>query len=381
MTRRDGVSLVELTVALTLFSVLLATSLSFYKEQGDAFSAGNDRMTVMQSLRYVVNVVEQNVRTAGVGLPAGQPVVVYAGPDVLAFNADYATNRESDFFAVYYDRMLPETEASALIPDRRIRIPNSDFTYPDSAYAAGGGNSPAETIVLFFERDSTTDRDDDYVLYRQVNDQPPRVVARRLLKGDADFFTYYEIDGSAPGTPIAEIAAAPGAHAAAIHGSASDTGAVAGVDAIRAVRVSYRATNGLVGADEAVREISRLIRLPNAGLTLQPSCGSAPILGTALTAQGVDASASEAGYIRLEWTRALDEHTGERDVLRYVIWRRSGSSGPWGDPLVSVSPGASAYVYEDFSALADSTYSYAVAAQDCTPQYSPPALSGTAKWR
>jgi hypothetical protein len=363
MTRRDGTSLVELTVSLTLFSVLLVTSLSFYHEQGDAFTEGNDRMTVMQNLRYVVNTVEQNVRAAGVGVPTAQPVLVYAGPDVLAFNADYATNRDNDFFAVYYDRMLPDVEASALDPTRRITIPHSHFAYPDSAFTAGGGNSPAETIILFFEPDSTTSRSDDYVLYRQVNDQP--------------------VDESAAGTPIEEVPSSllPAAHVAAVHGGTGDTGAAALVDDIRAVRIAYTATNGLTGDAESVRQMTRMIRLPNAGLATQPNCGDAPILGSVLTATGVDPSGSVAGHIRLEWTRALDEVAGERDVLRYVIWRRPDDTGAWGDPLVSVAPGSSLYLFQDFSARADSTYSYAVAAQDCTPQYSPPAVSGTARWR
>lgn len=380
-TRRQGVTLVELVVALAIFSVLLATTLGFYRRQGEAFTEGNDRMTVMQNLRYGVNAIEQNVRTAGTGVPSRQPVIVYADANVLAFNADYAANLANDLTAVFYDPRLPAAAASALTPSRAITIPLSGFSYPDSAYFAGSANSPAETIIFYFQADSSTPRTDDFILYRQVNDLAPDVVARRLLAAGRPFFTYYEVTASGT-SPIQPLPATdlPAAHTVPIHGSVADTGAVALVDSIRAVRVTYAATGGLPGADPALRQITRLIRLPNAGLETQPNCGNRPLLGTALMATGVDASGTDPGYIRLEWTRAVDEYTGEQDVIRYVLWRRQGSSGAWGDPLVSIPPGSSTYVHEDKSALEGVAYSYAVAAQDCTPQYSELAVSGEAVW-
>ena len=379
MTHRPGVSLVELIVALAIFSVLLATTLAFYRQQGEAFTEGNERMTVMQNLRYGVNSVEQHVRTAGIGVPTKQPVVVYADSAVVSFNADYATNVANDVFAVFYDPRLPDAAVSAVTPSRAFTIPLSAFTYPDSAYYQGSGNSPAETLTFFFEPDTTTARTDDYALFRQVNELPPDVVARRLLATDRPFFTYYRQVAAAD--PIAALSPAdlPAAHTAPIHGSPADTGAVALVDSIRAVRISYAATAGLArGGDESTREITRLIRMPNAGVATQPNCGNRPLLGTALAVTGVDGT---GGHIRLEWTRAIDEYTGEQDVLRYVLWRRPGTSGPWGDPLVSLSPGSSTYLYEDFTALADSTYSYALAAQDCTPQYSSLSVSPGVSWQ
>ncbi len=379
---REGVSLVELMVALTLFSILLASTLGFYRRQGSAFTEGNDRMAVMQNLRYGVNSLVQNIRTAGVGVPSKQPVLVYADVDVIAFNADYATNIPNDFFAVYYDQRLANAAVSALTPDRKFTIPHSTFAYPDVAYYLGSGNSPAETIIFYFELDAATPRRDDYTLYRQVNDQAPEVVARRLLKTDAEFFTYYVLDSGQPESPVAEVPTSylPVAHTITNHGAPTDVGVVAGVDSVRAVRVTYAATNGLSGSSESVREITRLIRIPNAGLANRPSCGNRPLLGTTLTAAGFAPTQSANGHIELRWAPAVDEITGEQDVLRYVVWRRVGDAGPWGDPLTSIAPGDAAYVYRDFGAQPDVLYSYAVAAQDCTPQYSAMSESGTAQW-
>lgn len=382
MTPRPGVTLVEFMVAMAIFSVLLTVTLEFYKRQGQAFTAGNDRMAVMQNLRYGVNTVEQNLRTAGIGVPSKQPVIVYADDNVVAFNADYATNLANNFFAVFYDHRLPDAAVSAVTPTRAFTIPLSSFTYPDSAYYQGSSNSPAETITLYFEPDTSTTRTDDYVLYRKVNNLEPDVVARRLLATDQPFFTYYRVSPGGTGDPIEALSGSdlPAAHSAPIHGSLADTGTAALVDSIRAVRVTYAATNGITGSSEHMREITRLIRIPNAGVETQPNCGNRPILGTSLIASDVDGTESEPGYIRLEWTRATDEYTGEQDVLRYVIWRRQGNSGEWGDPLVSVSPGSSSYVYEDHTAVENQGYTYALAAQDCTPQYSELATAGPVDW-
>ena len=383
MTRRPGVTLVELIVALAMFSVLLVTTLGFYRQQGKAFTSGNERMTLMQNLRYGINALEQNLRTAGIGVPSKQPVLIYAGEQVLAFNANYASNSASDLFAVYREQELPGAAVTALTPVRKLTLPGTSFLYPDSAYFDGGGNSQAETITFFFTLDDTTARLDDFVLYRQVNDLAPEVIARHLLPASRPFFEYYVVEPGASGGPVQSVASArlPAAHTEPIHGSPGDTGAVALADSIRAVRVSYSATNGQEGDREARREITRLIRMPNAGVAVMRSCGNRPLLGTNLASVGVAPTATTPGHVLLSWGAATDEITGERDVMRYVIWRRKNTDPDWGDPLVSVAPGgATPYTYQDFSAVADQQYRYALAAQDCTPQYSTLSATGDVGW-
>jgi type II secretory pathway pseudopilin PulG len=373
-------TLVELMVALAIFSVLLTTTLAFYRQQGKAFTESNDRMAVMQNLRYAVNDIEQGVRTAGVGVPAKQPVIVYADSDVIAFNADYATNQPNDFFAVFYDPRVPDAAMSAVDPSRAFAVPTSSFVYPDSAYYSGSGNSPAETIVFYFAPDVSTPRSDDYALFRQVNGLEPDLVARRLLRTDRPFFSYYRTTVGGGTLVQLDPTELPVAQTVPIHGSVADTGVVALADSILAVRASYSAASGLAGADQRTRTISRLIRLPNAGLAAQPNCGNRPLLGSGLQATAVDATASASGYIRLQWDRAVDEYIGEQDVIRYVLWRREGNSGPWGDPLISVSPGSSTYVHEDHTAVLGVGYTYALAAQDCTPSYSALSASEEVWW-
>jgi prepilin-type N-terminal cleavage/methylation domain-containing protein len=378
VTRRPGLSLIELIVALALFTIILTAALGFYRQQGIAFTKGNERSAVMQNLRYALNTLEQEIRTAGIGVPFQQPVIVYAGENVLAFNADYASNLENDFFAVYSDRRFPAGAVSALTKARRITIPTTQFAYPDTSYFAGSGNSPAETIIFFFVPDSASERTDEFVLYRQVNDMAPDVVARGLLRTEHPFFTYYVLDHGRSGAPLVEVPNQflPAAHTVAIHGSPADTGLVAGVDSARAVRVSFGAVHRARGETEAVRTVSRLIRLRNMGLDAPRTCGNRPILGRPVSAIAIQPSGSEAGYVRLEWAAAVDEVTGEQDVMRYVIWRSTSETAPWGDPLASVAAGSETYVYEDRAAEPGIRYWYALAAQDCTPQFSDMSTAG-----
>lgn len=382
MTARPGVSLLELVIALGLFSIILVASLGFYRQQGRAFSEGNERMTLMQNLRYGTSTLEQNLRAAGVSVPDRQPVVVYAGAATFSFNANYASRSTADYHAVYRDPDLAASAASAVQPADSFTIPGTTFTYPSTSYVAGAGNSPAETITFFFAADTLTERADDHVLYRQVNGGAPEIIARHLLETDTPFFTYYVLHEESAGSPIVEAPASyePAAHTVAIHGAPGDTGIVAAVDSIRAVRVTYAATNGLIGERERAREITRLIRLPNAGVAFQRTCGNSPILGVNLAAVGVKPSGSTPGHVLLSWNQATDEATGERDVLRYVVWRRPSGATSWGDPIVSIPPGAATYTYQDFTPGPGSHFQYALAVQDCTPQYSGLSTAGPVQW-
>ena len=382
MRNRAGFSMIELIVALGIFSVLMATTLGFYRQQGQAFSEGNEQMAVMQNLRFGMNALEQNLRTAGIGVPAKQPVVVYAAEDVFAFNANYASRTGDDFFAVYHDPELDPLAASAVTQPRQFTIPRSSFAYPEVSYQGGFGNSPAETIIFFFEADASTERSDDYALYRQVNDQAPELLARHLVATAEPFFSYFVRDNTQTGSPVTKVSTSslPGAHEEPVHGGPSDTGPTAWVDSIRAVQVSFGATTAGFGGSGSQRTIRRLIRLPNAGVELLRTCGVRPLLETALIATGVPPTAEDPGHVVLQWGPAVDETSGEQDVLRYVLWRRPAGSAIWGDPLTSISPGSTMYTHTDQSAVADQLYEYAVAAQDCTPQYSELATVGPVGW-
>ncbi len=369
-------TLPELLIAMLIFSAVMAGALSVMTRETRALSAATDRMNALQNVRYASDMLAQDLRASGMGVAPNQPFIIYAGPDVVAFNADYSTNVDNDPFAIYYDPDAPPGTVTALTLAQRFTLPNTTFAYPDTNYRdLGGANSAAETIIFFFRPDSTTARADDYVLMRKVNTLPPELVARNLLKTPGqEFFQYHRLV-----MPLA-IAAVPNAtlplrHTVKMHGAVSDTGLAARVDSIRGIRLSLTGTNGMTGARERRRTVERFIRMPNAGLAEKKTCGDEPILGVVLgTALTVGATGSP--QVTLTWPRATDESGGEDDVVRYVIWRREAANPDFGEPYQSIPAGQVTYVFNDEVVVSGKTYYYALAAQDCTPKLSTRATAG-----
>ncbi len=375
ISKRSGMTLLEMLVALVVFGVVVGGAFSFLRYQSEGYRFGSEQMDALQNLRFAANALELDLRTAGSNVPDEQPHLIYAGTDVVAFNADYASNVENDAWAVYYDRDAPAGTVMALTQARHITIPTTSFVYPDTSYRALGGltNSPAETIIFYFEADATTSRTDDYILYKQVNADPPEVVSRHLLQTPGEPFFEYSWIRNPPSAPVfveeVPVGALPLRHSVAIHGSTADTAAAARIDSLRGVRVNFTATNGKSGNEERQRAISRLVRLPNAGLAVKRSCGDEPILGIPLTAVGVVLGTGDPA-VNLSWTQAVDEAGGEADVTRYVIWRRQAAQPNWGEPYLSIPSGQTTYSYQDLNVISGEQYYYAIAVQDCTPTLS-----------
>ncbi|HKI95701.1 MAG TPA: type II secretion system protein [Gemmatimonadales bacterium] len=382
MTRRNtrGMTLIEMLVALVVFSIVMSVALGFLRAQSRGFTRGTEEMDVLQNVSYASTTLSQQIRTAGADVPDNQPTIVYAGADVLAFNADYATNVANDPFAVYYDPDAPTGAVTAMQKAQAEPIPLTAFNYPAVDYAQGPSNSPAELIVFYFEPDSSTARTDDYVLMRQVNAQPAQEIAHNLLQtGGAPFFRYYRRVTTPAGVASVDTmptAALPLSHSVPVHLSPADTGVAARIDSIVGVVVTLTATNGRTGSAERTRNVQTMVDIPNALMATRKTCGDPPIFASALSAVS-DTLAGGAPVIDLTWSAAVDETGGEKDVVRYVMYRRKTSESTWGDPYLSIPAGNSSYAYSDAAVLPDTSYIYAVAAQDCTPSLSALSVSTT----
>jgi prepilin-type N-terminal cleavage/methylation domain-containing protein len=369
---RSGMTLVELVVALTIFAVVITASLGFMTIQNNAFQESSHRLVALRNLRYAAATLSQDLETLGTNVPEAQPALFYAGDDVIVFAADYATNISNDPFAVFFDPDAPSGQVQA--PAGAFPIPTTAAFFPNAVYeSAPGIRSPAEVLIFYFQPDTSTSRSDDYLLFRRVNTAPAEAIARNLLRQGTDpFFSYERLAEDGTGalvlSPVAD-SLVPLHHLAPFHGSLGDTAAAALADSVRGVTVRFRATNGLVGAEEAVVELTRLIPLTNAGFGVVGSCGSPPILGVGLSADLVTLPSGEVA-VSLSWSPAVDEAGGEGDVIRYVIWRRETGSGDWGDPYLAIAAGAQSYVYQDAAVTSGTAYEYGLAAQDCTPTLS-----------
>lgn len=370
---RLGFTLVELVVSVSIYGIVLAVAISFVAKQNTMFTRGLDQMSSLQNLRYAMNSLEMDIPTLGTNVPTIQPSLVYADDDVIAFSGDYASNIANDVFASYIDLGAPNGQVT--VPSPSITLPNSAVTWPDTLYLSSSGTrSPAELLVYWFAGDSTTSRTDDYVLFRQVNAGTPEPVARDLLKsGTTPFFSYMRrIDFASAASSLDTVpqASLPIEHTSVYHKVAADTGASALADSIRAVRVTFRSTNGRAGSNERIVAASRLIAMPNAGFERLRTCGDEPIMGTALSATAVDVGGG-VYVVRLAWNAAIDETAGELDVARYVLYRQAlPITSDWGDPYLSIPAGLTSYQYDDPSVTSGFSYMYAVAAQDCTPMLS-----------
>lgn len=374
-----GMTLIELLVVVIVFGVVVAAALSFMSQQNRAFTDGSNRLGALRNLRYAVGALETDLTTAGTNVAQGQPAVVYAGDDVFAFTSDYTSNTPGDVSAVYVDPSAPSGLVAA--PTTSITIPNAGWTWPDTTYYQSGINSPAELIVFWFAPDTATGRSDDYRLYRQVNNGSPELVARSLLKdGTKPFFQYnrktFDNTGASFLTPIPD-SLIPLRHSVKIHSSAADTGRFAVIDSIKTVRINVASYNlreaDVGGAAEAT--LNRLVDLPNTGFGVLLTCGDEPILGTSIAA-AFEAQPDGEPAIRLNWSAATDEASGEGDVIRYVLWR-SVNGAAWGDPMLSIPAGESLYTYLDTAVEGGTSVRYALAVQDCTPSLSSRTQSAT----
>jgi prepilin-type N-terminal cleavage/methylation domain-containing protein len=380
MSDRRGMTLIEMLIAITVFSIILGGALGFLSKQSKGLDRNSSDMGMLQNLSFAGTLLEQEVRMAGANVPFKQPAILYAGTSTFIFSADYASNIDS-LYAVYYNPGLPIGQVNALTAAQRFALPGTSpvFNYPDSDYFAVGNsgiNSPAETIAWFFQLDTSTTVANDYVLLRQVNNQPPEVVVRNVNQtAGRNFFRYYYRRIPLAGTSQASLDTVPTSwmpivHTQAIHGAPGDTAAAARVDSISTVEVAFTVTNGLTGTDLRTRSISFMVPMPNVQTKKVVSCGDIPILGSIPTAQWVIAGTDTTMVVR--WNQAVDESGGEQDIRAYVIWRRDVGAPVWNEPIATVPAGAPSPSYSDQTAVPGYLpgYQYGVAAQDCTPSLS-----------
>lgn len=373
-TIRRGMTLIEMIMALVIFSLVMAGALGMLRAESASFALGSDRTAMNQNGRFALNEMEKDLRTSGTSAPDVQPQIIYIADQVMAFNANYTTSTPDDVEAVYYNPDAPASAVMAMRTTAKLTIPFTSIQYPDSNYSIGATNSSAETIIFYFVQDSSTPRADDYSLYRTVNTLTPELVSTNILKTTGlPFFQYFKITTTA-GTlsqTIGQITSGlPWRHTVPVHLGINDTGAVARIDSIRAVRVNFTVSNGKAGTAERLRTLSRLIRLPNVGLVNTKSCGDAPIFVATPSALNAFAADGITRVVTIRFVASVDENGGERDVERYVIWRKRSTETEWGDPYVTLPGGAGPYIYTDYGITSGAAYSYAVAAQDCTPTIS-----------
>jgi len=368
--RRRGFTILETLISMTLVLIIMAISTRLFFSQTRMLSQQAGRLEAQQNAQFSLASLDRELRVAGIGVVDKQPILVMAGPRAITFNTDLVSRVTGDPGPVYIDKDADSSSTLVFQKADHVTLPLSTYTYPDTTYAQQGGvPSAAETISFWVSRDSTSPVTNEYLLFRRVNGDPPRVVARGIRVNSSDtVFQYFKRDSAGVSTAISP-ALLPLYHAATIHGSAADTGRSALTDSIKTVRLRmtamYRDRNGV----QIIRRIDMTIQLMNAGLVRRTDCGEPPIGVTPTATLGTNA-VTGGPIITVAWTRSTDEATGEKDVERYTIFRRASAVSAFTEPIASIPAGSATYTFKDANVASGDSWIYGVAAQDCTPNSS-----------
>lgn len=365
---RQGFTLLEMMIAITLLLLIMGMAVPFFQVQGRAVSDHAGRSDAQQNALFGLTAIEKDLRMAGgVNLPDAQPLIVQAGTNAITFNGDLVSLSGADLGSVYIDPDADPVTVASLRNTNQITLPNGVRTYPDSNYREPRGvPSRAETISFWTEADPQTPG--QFRLMRRVNAAQPEVVVRGLIMPlNEPVFRYYRVTQAGVQVEIPQNTL-PLYHVA-MHDAADDIGASRMTDSIRIIRVRLTSAYRDPRRPEARRAGQRDIRIMNAGLLHRSTCGETPLLMVPLVAT-VDAASSD---VMLTWPAGRDESSGERDVERYALFRRAPSE-PFGEPFSSVASGSLTYSVTD-PAVPSGSWIYGLAAQDCSAQLSDIASS------
>ena len=366
--RRSGFTLIELLIAMTVVLLLLGVGTQFFRKQANALSAQSGRLEAQQTSQFGLATLDRELRVAGVGVVDIQPILVQADPLAVTFNADLISRTPGDPGAVYIDIDADSDAVHVFRRSDAVVLPRSTKAYPDSTYMkAAGVPSGAETISFWLSKDSTAKAANEYILFRRANAQPPRLVAKGVIVNSTDtVFQYFKADTVGALAPIS-TSSLPLLHKAPVHGSVADTGKLALIDSVRAMRIRLNVVHHDPRTGDTMRRLETTIRLINTGLNRRTTCGEPP-LAVVPTVTAANVAGQPAAT--LKWSRSGDEGAGEKDVERYAIYKRLNSSIDFAEPFASVPAGSASYTFVDTDVRTGEMWVYGVAAADCTPSSS-----------
>ena len=86
----------------------------------------------------------------------------------------------------------------------------------------------------------------------------------------------------------------------------------------------------------------------NAGLLHHSTCGQPPLAPGSVTASVTAANGTTVPqtYVTIRWTKSVDEGAGEKDIIRYAIYRRLSTVLTYDEPFASVPAGSSSYSFQ-----------------------------------
>jgi prepilin-type N-terminal cleavage/methylation domain-containing protein len=379
-TGRRGFTLVEVMVSLVMMLIVFGAAVPFFNNQIKTLAAHSGRFDAQQNATLGANMVDQELRAAGLNVAANQPTIVQAATDAITFNGDLVSRTTGDVFAIYNDTDVAPGAAGVWTVDKALTLPNSAITYPLKTYQDGPVNSRAETISYYLTADTYSNKTDERMLMRRVNDGAARLVARGIkLTTGKPFFRYFT---AAPTGGYTEITTGlPLVHTIADHAAASDTGSVASArtDAIRLVRLEFTGIFRGSKGDSTERTVRRTVKIWNAGMQRRSVCGGNPSAPANAYIPANNPSIDEG--VDVDWTPSSDQTGGTKDVERYLLFRRLRDTIPavFGEPIALIPADNNVYTYNDKNVIVNNRYVYGVAAQDCGLEISPITVTNSVR--
>lgn len=354
MRGRGAFTIIEMVVAMALTMVVFAITLPFVRTQSRALGDNAGRLDADQVARYAQRVIDRDLRLAVAD--DGQPLIVYAGPMGIAFNANLVARDTVDPGALELDLTADTTLTEAWRVGQAGTIPLTARTYPTETYAdAAGTPSRNETVMYFLRPDTIADRNDVYVLYRRVNGRDSTQVVRGIhVPTDSAFFSYYAV------TAGALVRVAPSA--LPLFWDSTD------VRDIRAVGVRSAGffRNAQTGED-VIRSVFWTVTLENRGPAGR-DCGAAPATPPSASAAQFRLTLENNDHplsVLLEFDPSADDAGTAADVTHYVIERKPDTSAVWRHVATIPARRAAEYFWTDVRPPLSGTVNYGVRAVDC----------------
>lgn len=355
MRARRGFTLVEILVAMTLTLAVFAITLPFVRVQTRALGSSAGRLDAEQLARYAQRAIDRDLRLATAD--PGQPLLVYAGPMGISFNANLLAADTLDPGAAEVEAGAPTTLTESWRAANAAPIPGTARNFPAADYLdAAGQVSRNETISYFLHPDTITGRSDVYVLYRRVNARDSVQIVRGLqVPADSAFFTYLR--------PVSGVMTPVAASRLPFFWDSL------AIDSIRMVGIRstglYR--DRFTGA-VTLRTVRWTTMLANAaGRLVTGGCGGAP---GAVPAGGFNLTKPPNPMavpfrVELEWNDSPDDNGGARDVTHYLVDRKRLSETVWTTIASVPARRLDAYEWHDAFPLLTGSIQYGLRAVDC----------------
>ena len=377
MNARRGFTLAEMIMATTMLGLFGASAITFYLRSVRSVTQTAGRNDAQQNASYALNYLDHDVRIAGTGLAPGQPLLLEASGQALAFNGDLVTtDTSSTSSGSYYDPSIADTVALAWQASRAGSLPLSSVAYPESTYYASGGSSGplanAETIQFWVQPDSTSPYPKRYLLMKRVNNNAPSIVASNIYLPTATspIFQYWQANpNQTPGGGNNVNALLPVASTTLpLYHVLNDTAQQNKLNTIKEIRVSITsAYHDPQRNVDILRTVNEQIPMPNASAAQINQCGGSPGAPAHVTATPSTGGKDTVG---LSWPNSPDDGAGRNSVRMYLIYRKVHTDSIY-VPMFSVTAAGSAnYTWSDTQVILNKAYDYSVAARDCTPSLS-----------